>query len=290
MSALGPAEQDKPVAIVCGGGSIPFAVADAVMRQGRPMFLYALKGFADPQAVARYPHVWGHLGRFGHFLRVARERGCRDIVFIGSVVRPAIREIRLDWTTLRLLPRIVRQFRGGDDHLLSGISRIIEDHGFRLVGAHEVAPDILVPEGALSARRPNAQDEADMARGLAVLAALGPFDVGQAAVVAGNHILAVEGVGGTDNMLANIAELRKAGRIRAPAGQGVLVKAPKPGQDRRFDLPTIGPQTVEAVARAGLGGIAVVAGATIVAEPQLLIAAADRADIFIVGLRSGGAP
>jgi len=109
------------------------------------------------------------------------------------------------------------------------------------------------------------------------------FDVGQAVVVAGKHVLAVEAAEGTDAMLAHVAEMRASGRVRSAVGSGVLVKAPKQGQDRRFDLPSIGPQTVEGAARAGLAGIAVVAGSTIVAEPERLIAAANHANIFIIG-------
>jgi DUF1009 family protein len=178
----------------------------------------------------------------------------------------------------------VRAYYGGDDHLLSGVARIFEDHGFRLLGAHEVAPDILVGEGPLGAHKPGDTDAADIARGLALLHAIGPYDVGQAAVISNNHVLALEASEGTDGMLARVAELRRAGRVRARKG-GVLVKAPKPGQDRRFDLPSIGPRTVENADAAGLSGIAVIAGGTIVAEPQALIAAADKAGLFVIGIR-----
>ena len=125
--------------------------------------------------------------------------------------------------------------------------------------------------------------------GFDYLRATGAFDVGQAVVVAGKHVLAVEAAEGTDEMLARVAEMRANGRVRAPAGTGVLVKAPKPGQDQRFDLPSIGPQTVEGVARAGLAGIAVVAGSTIIAKPEQLIAAADHANIFVIGAPAGTA-
>jgi UDP-2,3-diacylglucosamine hydrolase len=119
-----------------------------------------------------------------------------------------------------------------------------------------------------------------------VLEATGPFDMGQAAIVADNHVLAVEAIEGTDAMLRRIAELRAQGRIAAPAGAGVLVKAPKPQQDRRFDLPAIGPRTVEEVARAGLAGIAVVAGGAVVAEPAAVATAADKAKVFVVGIKA----
>ena len=273
-----------PVAIICGGGSIPFAVADAVVRQGRRPVLFPFRGWADAKAVERYPHYWSYVGQFGRFLRIARREGCRDVIFIGSLVRPAIWEIRLDWKTLRLLPWIIRQFYGGDDHLISGMARLFEEHGFRLLAAQDVAPEILMPEGLLAGKTPSERDQSDIAHGLALIEAIGHFDVGQAVVVANKHVLGVEAAEGTDQLLARMAELRRSRRIRSPEGTGVLVKAPKPAQDRRFDLPSIGPATVEAAAAAGLAGIAVLAGGTIVAEPARMVSSADKAGLFVVGV------
>jgi len=277
------------LAIICGGGTFPGAVADAVARRGRRPVMFALRGWADPKVVERYPHHWIALGQLGRFFRLARAEHCQEALFIGTLLRPALTQIRLDWRTIRLLPRIVRAFRGGDDRLLTGVAQMIESGGVRVVGVREVAPEILVPEGVLGRCQPAERDRADVARALALIAALGPFDVGQAAVVADNHVLAVEAAEGTDNMLLRIAELRRQGRVTTPAGVGVLVKAPKPGQDRRFDLPSVGPGTIENAARAALAGIAVTAGSTIVADAAEVIAAADRAHLFVVGVREDGA-
>ena len=283
-AGTGPLGQG-PLAIICGGGSLPFAVADAVQNRGRKVVLFALSGWADPQRVAGYKHHWGALGKFGWLCREVRAEGCTDIVFIGTISRPQIWRARFDWGTIRLLPRIFAAYRGGDNHLLSGVAKMFEQEGFRLVGAHEVAPEILMPEGALSKRQPNAQDHADIARGLQLLEVIGKFDIGQAAVVAGNHVLAVEGVEGTDRMLERVAELRS----RHVGGRGgVLVKAPKPGQDWRFDLPSIGPRTVEGAAEAGLSGIALLARSGIVAEPQAVSALAEKHNIFVVGAKPDG--
>src|SRR5215472_13372148 len=286
-AAAAPTAEDGPLAIICGGGSLPFAVADAVGKRGRRVVLFAIRGWADPRRVASYPHHWAAVGQFGWFCRLARQERCRDVVLIGSMVRPAIWQIRPDFKTLRLLPRIYGIFRGGDDHLLKGVAAIFEEHGFRLVGAHAVAPEILMPEGALGRERPDDRDHADIAKGLALLNASSPFDVGQAVVVADAHVLAIEAAEGTDRMLARVAELRQSGRIAA--GRGVLVKAAKRNQDRRLDLPSIGPQTVEGAAQAGLAGIAVVAGSTIVAEPAQIGATADRAGLFVLGIREQAA-
>jgi DUF1009 family protein len=276
--------EQGPLAIICGGGGLPFAVADAVLRRGRPVVLFALSGFADRHRVAAYPHHWIAIGQYGWFRRQADRDGCRDIVFIGSVVRPALSQLRLDFGTIRILPKLVSIFRGGDDHALSGLVRILEQDGFRVVGAHEVAPELLMPPGVLGRCEPTDHDRKDIARGLALIAAMGAFDVGQAAVVARNHVLALEAVEGTDQMLERVAEMRRLGRIRAPAGTGVLIKAPKPGQERRVDLPSMGPHTVAGVARAGLAGLALVAGETIIAEPERVVEAADRAKVFVVGV------
>jgi DUF1009 family protein len=278
-------DDGAPIGIVCGAGSMPLAVAEAASRRGRRVLLLGLRGFADPQ-IERYPSHWVALGQLGRIFRLLRAAGCRDVVFIGALVRPSFGRIRLDWTTLRLLPRLAGAFRGGDDHLLAGVGRIFEDHGFRLVAAHAVAPEILLPQGPLGSRLPGERDRADIARALALLAATGPYDVGQAAVVADGHVLAIEAAEGTDRMLERVAALRLEGRIRVAAGVGVVVKAPKPQQDHRFDLPSIGPQTIEGLARAGLAGLAVVAGGTIVAEPDRVARLAEQHGVFVVGVPS----
>jgi DUF1009 family protein len=195
--------------------------------------------------------------------------------------------LRPDFLAIKSLPKIISAYRGGDNHLLTGVSKLFEEQGFRLVGAHEVAPEILVPEGALGRVDASGKDREDIAFGFAYLQASGAFDIGQAAVVAGKRILAVEAAEGTDQMLARVTELRVTGRIGDALGSGVLVKAPKPGQDHRFDLPSIGPRTVAGVVGAGLAGIAVVSGRSVVAEPESVVSEADRAGIFVVGVPFG---
>jgi DUF1009 family protein len=277
-------EADSPLALVCGGGTLPAAVARAAERHGRRVVMFPVSGWAEPAVVQGRPHHWIALVQVGRFLKLARQEGCRDIVFIGTAVRPPFSTLRLDWETLRVMPGVWRAYHGGDDHLLSGIARILATFGFRIVGAHEIAPEILIPAGPLGRRAPDERDQADIARGLALLRATGPFDVGQAVIVANQHVLGIEAAEGTDGLLARIAELRAAGRISTPRGIGVLVKAPKPEQDRRFDLPAIGPKTVEGAAKAGLAGIAVVAGGAILAQAAEVAQAADRANVFVVGI------
>jgi hypothetical protein len=274
-----------PLAIICGGGSFPGAVADAVMQRGRRPVMFGIKGWADATVIERYAHHWIAIGQAGRFFRLAKAENCREVLFIGTVLRPPITQLRLDWQTIKAMPGLVRAYRGGDDKLISGVAKIAENGGLKVVGVKDVAPEVFVPEGVLGRCQPTERDRTDIARALKVIAALGPFDVGQAAIVADNNVLAVEGAEGTDNLLARIAELRRLGRVTLPPGVGVLVKAPKPGQDRRFDLPSIGPRTIENVARAGLAGLAVTAGSTMIAEPEKVTAAADREGIFFAGVR-----
>lgn len=289
MTAMPAVSQEGPLALICGGGSLPLAVADFVAARGRQVVLFPLHGAAAADAYQGRPHHWLYLGQFGKFLRLARGAGCRDLVFIGALVRPPVWQLRPDLKALMVLPRVVAAYRGGDDHLLTGVSRIVEENGFRLLGAHEVAPEILVPAGVLGQIQPSEAARADVALGIDYLRTAGRFDIGQAVVVADRHILAVEAAEGTDAMLARVAEMRASGRVGIAAGKGVLVKAAKSGQDRRFDLPSIGPRTVEGVAAAGLGGLAVVAGETIAAEPERLLQAADRAKVFVLGMAAGSA-
>jgi DUF1009 family protein len=283
-----PAARQSALAIVCGAGSLPFALADAAMRKNRRVVLFALRGWADPKRVTTYPHHWIWIGQFGRFLRIAAAEACHEVAFIGSVTRPSIWSMRADWLALRHLPQIIRMFRGGDDHLQSVVAQAFERRGMRLVAPKDIAPELLMPSGALGEGAPSERDRADIARGLALLRATSPFDIGQGVVVADNQVLAVEGPEGTDRMLARVAELRGIGRIRTPSGAGVLIKAPKIGQDQRLDLPTIGPDTVERAAAASLAGIAVVAGSTIVAEPDRVAAAASQAKIFVIGVPDDG--
>jgi len=274
----------SPVGVIAGGGAMPFAVADSLQARGIAPVLFALRGACDPVRVERFHHHWISVGQLGRATKLFRSEGCRDLIFIGTLMRPALSEIRLDWGTVRVIGRILASFRGGDDHLLSGIGRILEQDGFRMVGIRDVAPDVLMPQGCITRATPDPAATSDIAKGREVLRALSPFDIGQAVVVIDGHVVAVEDIEGTDGLLARVARLRGEGRLRSKMGRGVLVKAPKSGQDLRFDLPTVGSKTIEGAAKAGLAGIAIIAGHTIAVDSQGMIEAADKADLFIQGL------
>jgi len=279
-------EVSSPVGVIAGGGVMPFAVADSLRARGLNPILFALKGVCDPVATERFRHHWITVGQYGRAKKLFRAENCKNLVFIGTLVRPALSEIRLDWETIRVMGRVWSAFRGGDDHLLSGVGRIFEQEGFRLLGLKEVAPDLLMPEGCVTRTLPGQDAAVDIAKGRDVLRALSPFDIGQAVIVIDGHVVGVEGIEGTDELLARIASLRAAGSIRSAKGRGVLVKAPKSGQDLRFDLPTIGSRTIEKAAAAALAGVAVLAGNTVVADAQAMIEAADKAGLFVTGLPS----
>ena len=186
------APSGEALAIICGGGSFPAAVAEAVQRRGREPVMFGIRGWADRSVLERYKHHWVALGQVGRLVRLAKAQQCREAVLIGTVLRPSLSQIRLDWQTLRLLPRITDFFRGGDDRLLSGVASLLEEAGLRVIGLQDIAPEIFAPVGVLAGRRPTARDNSDIARALEVIAALGPFDVGQAAIVANNNVLAIE--------------------------------------------------------------------------------------------------
>jgi DUF1009 family protein len=274
----------SPVGLIAGGGVMPFAVADSLTARGIDTVVFALKGACDPIAAGRFRHHWISVGQLGRAEKLFRAENCQNLVFIGTLVRPALSEIRLDWGTLRVLGRVWAAFRGGDDHLLSGIGRILEQDGFRMMGIKDVAPELLMPEGCVTLKSPDENAVADIARGREVLRALSPFDIGQAVIVIDGHVVGVEDIEGTDGLLARVARLRAEGRIRAKAARGVLVKAPKNGQDLRFDLPTVGSRTVEGAKAASLAGIAIIAGNTVVVEPQAMVEAADAAGLFVTGV------
>ena len=187
-------------------------------------------------------------------------------------------DLRPDGEGARLLARIGRAAFAGDDGLLEAVVRVLGEEGFRVVGAHEILTEVLGPRGLLSQAAPDAQALADIARGIAVARALGVADVGQGCVVQQGLVLA------SRRSRAPMRCCARAGALRRPGPGGVLVKLVKPGQERRADLPTIGPDTMRAAAAAGLRGVAFEAGGTILAERAASIAAADAAGLFLLGL------
>ena len=268
--------------IIAGGGELPLAVAESVQQSGRPVFVVGLSGLAN-SAIGRFPHDWVALGEIGKLLELLRRHGCKDVLLCGRVPRPRFSEIRLDAKSVVLLPKILAAARRGDDALLKFVVELLEKEGFRTVGVGEAAPGLLASEGILGCVTPSEDDMNDIATGVRVVRRLGELDVGQAAAVCAGLVLAVEAAEGTDAMIARIASLPEAVRGTPSAPKGVLVKALKPRQDGKTDLPVIGVETITRAKAAGLAGIAIEAGNALILDASAVVRSADAAGLFLVG-------
>ena len=264
--------------IIAGGGAMPGRVAAAARATGRAVFVVGLEGFADPAVLAPFAHGFARIGAVGTIRAMLHTNGCRDLVLIGAVRRPSFFDLRPDAEGAKLIGRIGRAAFAGDDGLLAAIIKILSEDGFRVLGAQDILTEALAPAGLLTRAAPDAQALADIARGSVVARALGAVDVGQGCVVQQGLVLAVEAIEGTDAMLA------RCGPLARPGPGGVLVKLAKPGQERRADLPTIGPGTVQAAVAAGLRGLAWEAGAALLTDRATTLAFADENGFFLLGL------
>jgi len=264
--------------IVAGGGRLPQRLLEACRAAGRDVFVLALEGAAEPETVRGVPHAWCRLGAAVTGLSLLRENNVTELVLAGSVRRPSLGALRPDWRAAKLFARI--GYRAvGDDGLLSAIVSELEREGFRVLGVDQLLDGEIAGAGPLGAVQPSSQSQADIEHGLRIARAMGVLDIGQAVVIQQGLVLGIEAIEGTDELIRRCAVLRREG----PGG--VLVKVEKPGQERRADRPTIGPRTVVLAAEAGLLGIAVEADATIVLDRDEVIRAADRAGLFVVGVR-----
>lgn len=267
-----------PIGIIAGGGGLPAAVARAAKDQGRDVFIVALDGFAD-QPFSGLPGVRLRISQASRIVGALKQNGCREVVLVGSISRPAslpLRDAGLSflWLAIKNFDLLV----GGDASVLSRIVTGFENEGFVVRGAHEIATQLVVPEGPVGLIHASEQSRRDIEHGLRAAHLLGTLDVGQGVVVARGRVLAVEAAEGTDAMLSRVSAIRPSPQ-KKPVG--VLVKCPQPIQDRRVDMPTIGPATVRAAAAAGLAGIAIVANQVLVADPEETRKTADDLGLFI---------
>jgi DUF1009 family protein len=267
--------------ILAGGGDLPARLIEACRAAGRGFFVIAFDDQTEPETVAGAPHAWVALGAAGTTLKQLGAAGVEEVVFAGSIRRPALSALKPDLRGARILAR-ARSL--GDDALLKALVAELEGEGFRVVAPETVLPGILAEPGAYGRHRPDETAEGDIRRGIEVARGIGALDVGQAAVVQQGLVLAVEAADGTDAMLARVRDMAREG----PGG--VLVKVRKPGQEARADLPAIGPATVRAAAGAGLRGIAIEAAGALVIDRAQVVAAADEAGLFVVGVPVGEDP
>lgn len=272
----------RKLGIIAGGGEVPVVLAEHCQAQGLDYFVARIVPLADA-SLARHPGAAHGLGAMGARMEALRGAGCDAIVMIGKVPRQDPRALELDQVGLAMVPALLAAAPQGDDALLRAVLTEHERAGFNIVGAEEVMRDLLAPAGAWGAHQPSAAQRKDMAKGALVAAATGAFDIGQGVVVCDGIVLAIEAQEGTDAMLRRVGELPEAVRGAAQARRGVLVKRPKPIQERRIDLPTIGVATIHAASLAGLAGIAVEAGGALAVRRGDIVAVADEAGLFVYG-------
>ncbi|WP_412776187.1 LpxI family protein [Thalassospira lucentensis] len=275
-----PQDNSPPkLGIIAGGGALPARLAAAAKAAGRAVFVVMLDGHANDPTLESYPQITLRLGAAAKILDAMRAEDCVDIVLAGKVARPSFSAMRPDWRATKLLMKVGMKALG-DDGLLRLVGQELEREGFRLIGAHEILTDLAVEEGVLGTVQPDEQAMSDAKHGLSVARILGQADVGQGCVVQQGLVLALEAIEGTDEMLRRSALYKREG-----VG-GVLVKSAKPQQDKRLDLPAIGLKTIEESHKAGLRGIALLAGGTMIIDREAVLARADALGMFIVGLRA----
>ena len=265
--------------IIAGAGELPDRIKNACRATGRDVFVAAINGTCDASTVSDVEHAWFDWATVGNLFKLLREAGCVELVLAGRVVKPDFSRLRLDWQGIKLLPRVLAAVARGDDALLKTLVQVFEEQGFRVVGTDALVKDLVAPPGQLGAVTPSDLDRADIAQGAEAARALGRDDRGQAAIVRGGIVLGLESDDGTDALLARVARLEGRG--------GVLVKMAKPNQERRVDLPTIGLTTIRNAAAARLAGIAVEAGGALILDRPAVVAAADAAGLFLVGIDPG---
>lgn len=270
--------------LIAGGGGLPVAVAETCRAAGRPLFVIRLRGIAEP-ALADFEGEEIGLAEFGRCVRALRDADCRSVCFAGKVGRPDFSAFRPDLAALKHLPDVIAAATKGDDALLRAILGAFEKEGFQVEGVGEAAAPLLLEAGPLGRLAPGTDALADVTAALAGARQLGLTDIGQAVVARGGRVVASEDQQGTDALLARCAE-RLDSAAPTPPG-GVLAKAPKPRQDRRVDLPTIGVTTLEHAAGAGLLGVVGEAGALLVVDKPAVRAAADRLGLFVLGVEGG---
>ena len=274
-----------PLGLIAGLGDLPVAIAENAVATGQRVHVLRLKGFEEPR-LAGYPGSVVGLGEVGAVIARLKEAGCRDLVFAGNVRRPNFSDLKLDLKGAALLPKVISEARRGDDALLRVLVGEFERHGFNVIGSEQAHAALLAPAGLIAGTAPSPADLSDMEVAARVSSASGALDIGQACVVCDGLVLAVEAQEGTDEMLRRCASLPADIRGRSGARRGVLVKRPKPVQERRIDLPTTGVSTVELAAAAGLAGIGIEAGGALMLNRAAMEQKTRELGLFLYGFSS----
>jgi DUF1009 family protein len=269
----------RKLGLIAGGGPLPARIVAERQALGEPFHVVRITGSADETTAHMAADECG-IGEAGKILRKLRDADCDAVCFAGVVRRPEFSSLKVDWRGAALLPKIAAAAARGDGAILDVLVETLEAENFLVVGADEAVGGLTASIGAIGSHSPSKDDIEDIAKAAALINAIGPFDVGQGAVVAHGHVLAVEAAEGTDLMLARCAELPGDAREEA---RGVLVKRPKPGQELRVDLPVVGPETIKRAAAARLRGVAVEAGVALLMNRDEAARVADEAGMFLYG-------
>ena len=265
--------------IIAGAGTLPAQVINACTEVGREFSILAFEGSADPAEFDDLPVTWIKMSNLSAVLKQARDAGVEELVMAGKIPRPSVLELMRDPRSAKFMAKVGTRILG-DDNILSAVVKELEvTEGFRVIAPNQIIDGLLAVPGAYGTLKPDDTAWADIERGLAVVRELGKLDIGQAAVVQNGLVIGVEGAEGTDALIGRCAEF-----VDPEQQGGVLVKAAKPGQEERIDLPAIGVSTLMAAQKCGLRGIAVEAGRALVLERTDLIKEADGAGLFVYGI------
>ncbi len=273
---------EGPLGLLAGLGNLPVQVAQAAQDRGQGVYVLRVKGFVEP-ALADFPGKEIGLAEVGGMLKAFRRAGCTTLCFAGRVNRPDFSSLKPDLKGMSLLPKVISAARGGDDALLRVVVGAFEAEGFRVIGVEEASGSLVAPIGKISGSEPDEAQMADLRKAARIAGEIGRLDIGQGAIVCDGLVLCVEAQEGTDAMLRRCATLDARLRGTGQARRGVLVKRPKPIQDRRIDLPTIGLNTLEGVSEAGLAGIGVEAGGALLVDRDRLVERARELGLFVFG-------
>ncbi len=266
----------RRIAIVAGKGEMPLHVAAEATANGHEVLLFPIEGSANAN-FSTHPHIPLKIGQIGKFFDSMKAQDCHDMVLVGKFERPELSQVAFDWGAVKRIPDMMALLMGGDNAILERITAFFEQEGVKVHAVPDIAPGLMVQAGVLSQRKPNAQMQADAALGFEVLNTIGQFDIGQACVVHNGRVLAVEAAEGTDGMLARLQGMKAA-------RSAVLVKAPKPKQELRNDMPVIGAHTINLAAQIGIAAIALKAGGVLLAGREETIAVADLHNMAAWGI------
>lgn len=277
--AIAPHDALTPLGIIAGAGALPRTLIQSCQSIGRPYYVVGLEEAADAETLeaANSAGSWFRLGATGKMIDALRAHGVTEVVMAGKVSRPKLSSLRPDLKGTKLLARIGSQLLTGDNELLNSIVTFLEEEGFHVIGVDDVVRDLLAPEGLIGSIYPDKRAQSDIELGVRMARGIGALDIGQGVIVYNQVVLGVEAIEGTDRLIERCAALRPEDK------GGVLVKAKKPQQDRRADLPTVGVSTIENLASHGFMGVAVEAGSSLIVDRRAVARLADQLGVFVVG-------